>query len=151
MKIIFALLLILNSAIKAQPVKVVGIADGDTFTALFSDKHTERIRLHGIDCPESGQPFGNAAKQFTAQLVFKKNVILVKTDIDRYGRTIAMVNLPGNMVLQEELLKAGLAWHYTYYDKNPAWTKLENLARTKHAGLWQDKQAVAPWEWRRQN
>ena len=57
MKVIFVLLLIFNNVIKAQPVKVVGIADGDTFTALFADNHTERIRLHGIDCPETGQPF----------------------------------------------------------------------------------------------
>ncbi len=62
MKIILALFLILSNVIKAQEIKVVGIADGDTFTALFADKHTERIRLHGIDCPESGQPFGKAAK-----------------------------------------------------------------------------------------
>ena len=52
MKVIFVLLLIFNNVIKAQTVKVVGIADGDTFTALFADNHTERIRLHGIDAPK---------------------------------------------------------------------------------------------------
>jgi len=72
MKVIFVLLLIFNNVIKAQTVKVVGIADGDTFTALFADNHRERIRLQGIDCPETGQPFGKAVKQFTSSLIFKK-------------------------------------------------------------------------------
>jgi hypothetical protein len=50
MKVIFVLLLIFNNVIKAQTVKVVGIADGDTFTALFADNHTERIRLKLNSC-----------------------------------------------------------------------------------------------------
>jgi micrococcal nuclease len=150
MKVIFVLLLIFNNVIKAQTVKVVGIADGDTFTALFADNHTERIRLHGIDCPETGQPFGKAAKQFTSSLIFQKKVFLIKKEIDRYGRTIAIVKLPGNITLQEELLKAGLAWHYVYFDKNTEWSKLEGMARTQHTGLWNDKNQVAPWEWRKQ-
>ncbi len=48
--------------------KVVGVSDGDTITVLHSGKG-ERIRLHGIDCPEKRQPFGKRAKQFTWQLV----------------------------------------------------------------------------------
>ena len=91
---------------------MVGIADGDTFIALFADEHTERIRLHSIDRPETGQPSGTAAKQFTSSLIFQKKVFLIKKEIDRYGRMIAIVKLPGNITLQEELLKAGLAWHY---------------------------------------
>ena len=62
MKVIFVLLLVFNNVTNAQTVKVVGIADGDTFTALFADEHTERIRLHSIDCPETGQPSGKRAR-----------------------------------------------------------------------------------------
>ena len=62
----------------------------------------------------------------------------------------AIVKLPGNITLQEELLKAGLAWHYLYFDKNTEWSKLEGMARTQHKGLWNDKNQVAPWEWRKQ-
>ena len=86
MTVIFVLLLIFNDVIKAQTVKVVAIPDGDTFTALFADNHTERIRLRGIDCPERSQPFGKAAKQFTSSLIFQKKVFLIKKEIDRYGR-----------------------------------------------------------------
>ncbi len=53
--------------------RVVGVSDGDTITVLHSGKG-ERIRLHGIDCPEKRQAFGNRAKQFTSKLIFVKIV-----------------------------------------------------------------------------
>lgn len=36
--------------------KVIGVTDGDTITVLH-DRTPVKIRLHGIDCPESGQDF----------------------------------------------------------------------------------------------
>ncbi len=53
--------------------RVVGVSDGDTITVLHNGKG-ERIRLHGIDCPEKRQAFGNRAKQFTSKLIFVKSV-----------------------------------------------------------------------------
>ena len=46
----------------------MGLADGDTITMLRDDKTQVRIRLHGIDAPEGGQPFGTRAKQSTSDL-----------------------------------------------------------------------------------
>ena len=57
---------------------MVGISDGDTITVLHNGKG-ERIRLHGIDCPEKRQAFGNRAKQFTSTLVFGKAVTVIVT------------------------------------------------------------------------
>jgi len=54
----------------AFEAKIVGVADGDTLTILRDDKTTSRIRLHGIDTPEKGKPFGECAKQFTSDLAF---------------------------------------------------------------------------------
>ncbi len=59
--------------------KVVGVSDGDTITVLHNGKG-ERIRLHGIDCPEKRQPFGNRAKQFTSTLVFGKTITVQAED-----------------------------------------------------------------------
>ncbi len=65
----FSLALITSQTLAADFTgRVVGVADGDTITVLHSGKG-ERIRLHGIDCPEKRQAFGNRAKQFTAQQV----------------------------------------------------------------------------------
>lgn len=43
--------------------KVVGIADGDTLTVLDGSKTQHKIRLTGIDCPETSQAYGKKAKQ----------------------------------------------------------------------------------------
>ncbi len=70
--------------------RVVGVADGDTITVLHKGKG-ERIRLHGIDCPEKRQAFGKRAKQFTSTLVSGKTVTVHVLDRDRYGRTVGEV------------------------------------------------------------
>jgi micrococcal nuclease len=52
--------------------------------------------------------------------------------------------------LDKELLKAGLAWHYKQYSRDPELAKLEFQARSAKRGLWVEPDPVAPWEWRRQ-
>ncbi len=127
---------------------VVAITDGDTFTLLTKEKQRVKIRLHGIDCPERKQPFGQAAKQKLSDLVFNKNVRAEKTDIDRYGRTVAIIYDASNKCINEELLKDGLAWHYVKYDTNIYWEQLQNEAKQDKIGLWSDENATAPWNWR---
>ena len=90
--------------------KVVGVSDGDTITVMH-DGMAEKIRLYGIDCPEKRQAFGKRAKQFTSSMVFGRIVEAKPITTDRYGRTIAWIYFDG-ACLNEELLKAGLAWHY---------------------------------------
>ena len=97
--------------------KVVGVSDGDTMTVL-RDRTQVRIRLYGIDCPETGQDFGSRAKQFTADLAFGEVVKVVPRDRDRYGRIVADVVLPDGRVLNDELVKAGLAWWYRQHAQN---------------------------------
>ncbi len=55
----FSLALLTSQTLAADFTgKVVGVADGDTITVLHNGIG-ERIRLHGIDCPEKRQAFGN--------------------------------------------------------------------------------------------
>jgi micrococcal nuclease len=126
---------------------VVAISDGDTFTLLTSDQKQIKVRLHGIDCPESGQDFGSKAKIFLSSLIFSKKILIDDKGQDRYGRTIGVVYLDG-LNINEEMLKNGMAWHYKKYDKNPEWSELENSARLDKKGLWIQEGALPPWEWR---
>lgn len=129
--------------------RVVGITDGDTIRVLHNGREV-RIRLHGIDCPESKQAFGTRANQFTSEMVFDQVVHLRVRDIDRYGRTVAEVSLEDGRVLNRELLRAGLAWWYRHYaPHDTALEQLEREASEAKRGLWADPDPIAPWEWRK--
>ncbi len=88
--------------------RVMGVSDGDTITVLHKGKG-ERIRLHGIDCPEKRQAFGKRAKQFTSNLVFAKTVTVQILDRDRYGHTVGEVLLADGRSLNRELVRTGFA------------------------------------------
>ncbi len=109
----------------------------------------ERIRLHGIDCPEKRQAFGNRAKQFTSTLVFGNTVTVQVMDRDRYGRTVGEVLLPDGRSLNRELVKAGFAWWYwRYAPDDETLAQLEREARRTKRGLWADPNPIPPWQWR---
>jgi micrococcal nuclease len=146
---VFCLLLplVFPTLLFAWEGKVVGVTDGDTIKVIKDDRQI-KVRLAAIDTPEKGQPYGQAAKKFTADLVAGKVVKVWPTDTDRYGRTIAFVFVGGTDV-NKELLKAGLAWHYKQYSRDPELAKLEFEARSAKRGLWSEADPVPPWEWRR--
>jgi micrococcal nuclease len=129
--------------------KVVGVADGDTITVLHEGKG-EKVRLYGIDCPEKRQDFGQKARQFTSNMVFGKIVEVNTFDTDQYGRTVGTVII-GSQCTNEELIKAGFAWVYTRYCKQPfciKWQNLENEAHKNKVGLWSMPNPTPPWEFR---
>jgi endonuclease YncB( thermonuclease family) len=128
--------------------RVVGVADGDTITVLH-DGRAEKIRLYGIDAPEKGQAFGERAKQFTSGLAFGQTVAVRVRDHDRYRRTVGEVTLPDGRSLNEELVRAGFAWWYRRYSRDPRLAHLEQEARDAHRGLWADPHPVPPWDFRR--
>jgi micrococcal nuclease len=127
--------------------KCVGVTDGDTISVMHAGKAV-KIRLDGIDCPERGQDFGTRARQFTSAMVFGKQVEVLERDTDKYGRTVARVIVDG-MDVSVELVRAGLAWHYKQYSKDPVLAKAEVEARGAKRGLWAMPGAVPPWEWRK--
>lgn len=128
--------------------QVVGVTDGDSIKVMHDGK-AEKIRLIGIDCPEKRQPFGTRAKEFTSHLAFGQEVHVREKGRDRYGRTLAAVILPDGRSLNEELLKAGLAWWFRKYSKDLRLGELERQARVAKRGLWAEPHPVPPWEWRR--
>jgi micrococcal nuclease len=116
--------------------RVIGIADGDTITVLTPAKVQVRIRLNGIDAPETGQEFGSRAKQAASELAFGKAVTIHPLNTDRYGRTIADVTLPDGTVLNQELVRLGLAWWYRKYAPNDnRLAALEADAKSAKIGL----------------
>jgi micrococcal nuclease len=129
--------------------KVVGLSDGDTISVLREGKAV-KVRLHGVDTPEKAQAFGTQARKFTSDLVFQHDVTVVVQSTDRYGRFVGDVLLPDGRSLNQELVKAGMAWWYRPYAPNdPTLAQLEAEARTAKHGLWADAHPIPPWQWRK--
>jgi endonuclease YncB( thermonuclease family) len=148
--LLFSLLLGCNQETSdAFDGKVVSIADGDTFTMLTPDNKQVKVRLHGIDCPERAQPFGNVARQKLSDLAFGQQVQIDEMDKDRYGRTVAIAYNENGVCINKQMLKEGLAWHYKEYDDNPEWTAIEKQARQQKVGLWSQRNPTPPWNWRK--
>lgn len=134
--------------------KVVRVSDGDTIAILDENKSTYKIRFEGIDAPESKQDFGQKAKKHLSDLVFGKQVVVITSKVDKYGRFVGKVMLDGKDINLEQL-KSGFAWHYKKYadEQKEAdrllYAKTETEARTAKLGLWADASPTPPWDWRR--
>jgi endonuclease YncB( thermonuclease family) len=129
--------------------KVIGISDGDTLTVLKADRTQAKIRLHGIDAPETGQDFASRAKQAASALAFGQTVTIAPHGTDRYGRTVAEVVLPDGRSLNRELVRQGMAWWFRAYTPNDReLERLESEAREAKRGLWSQPNPIPPWDWR---
>ena len=148
--LLLCIFLLLPGKVGAESLagRVVKVIDGDTLDIL-QGRQTVRIRLNGIDSPETGQAYGKRAKQFALELAAQKLVKVEVFEKDRYGRSVGDVLLPDGRNLNREMVRAGYAWWYRKYSKDASLGKLEEEARLARRGLWQDKVPMAPWEWRK--
>lgn len=131
----------------AETFKVVSIIDGDTVDVLVN-RQPLRLRLSGIDTPEKGQPFGNAAKDALSKAIGGQYVQYVVRDTDRYNRSIADIYFRGVHV-NKWLVQKGLAWHYKAYSNDQELAQAEQEASAASRGLWADPRRIAPWNWRK--
>ena len=129
--------------------KVSKISDGDTFYVKTENSEKFKIRLIGIDAPESynvgkkfrKEYFGKEAKVFATNLLKNKKVKLTfdvqKTD--RYGRILAYAYLENGVFLNQYLVENGFAVVATFPPNIKfveVFTKAEKSARNKKLGLW---------------
>lgn len=147
-----------TSAPSTETWQVVRVADGDTIT-VRSGGRKEKIRFCGIDAPETkhgnqpGQPLGNESKANLQRLIDEANgqVQLAIIESDRYGRQVAEV-FAGGKFLQQEQVKAGLAYHYARYSGNcphrDAIVQAEAIAQSNRSGVWGGSYEK-PWDYRK--
>jgi micrococcal nuclease len=128
--------------------KVVTVIDGNTIEVATAENETYKILLHGIDCPELEQDYGDKAKRYLEKILLNKSVSVKIQGKDRLGNRLGVVILDGQGDPRHELLEEGLAWTS---EKNPV-EELEAIkekARGKGKGLWKDENPTAPWIFRR--
>ena len=88
-----------------------------------------------------------ASKKALSERVFGRDVVVVPRTKDKYGRTFRHVLVDGRDV-NLQMLEEGMAWHQKKYDRNARLARAEEDARAAKKGLWADREAVPPWEWR---
>ncbi len=155
----FALAALLFYALSApaqiyENVQVVKISDGDTITARTADGEQLRVRIAGIDAPESQQIYGAQSRLYLVSLLKDADPKLDCYKKDRYRRHICRVFVSGKDVGLEQV-KAGAAWWYREYAKEQTreerqrYESAEKTAIREKVGLWA-KEAVEPSQWRAQ-
>jgi endonuclease YncB( thermonuclease family) len=146
---------VLGLALAADPSPVLTgvvtrVVDGDTIDVKLSSGPI-RVRLYGIDAPESTQPGGGEATAYLVKRILHQTVDLEPVQQDRYDRLIAIVDL-GDEDINETMVQEGYAWAFRKYLKrsDTDYCYYEADARTAHLGLWSlpAAQQLAPWEYR---
>ncbi|WP_192841321.1 thermonuclease family protein [Falsirhodobacter sp. alg1] len=126
------------------------IIDGDTL-----DLNGERIRLYGIDAPESAQTCKTGAREWQCgaeatralvQMIGTQQVTCEKTDTDRYGRSIATCKA-GDVSINTWMVRNGWAVAYRQYG-GEIYGANEDAARNDRAGIWASSFDM-PWDWRK--
>jgi len=140
---------------------VINVVDGDTIDIDIPDgnNNSTRIRLWGIDTPETKNPkvgvmyFGPEAAEFARKLVLGKPITVYLDEGNntrgKYGRLLAYVKLPNDGFLNEVLLTEGFAYadvrfRHSLYHK---YGQLEASARSLKKGLWENVSREQLPEW----
>jgi micrococcal nuclease len=135
--------------------KTKSVHDGDSLTVTNHEAAQLAIRLYGLDAPEYKQAFGLQAKKKLQSLVSRKNVAIEQIDTDRYGRNVALVRTKDGELVNEAMVRSGLAWVYDQYctreDVCDRLRQAEAEARTAGRGLWAEANPTPPWEWRKEH
>ena len=145
MKIVYMFLLFI-SILFADPIKIIKIYDGDTITALTSQKEKIKIRLYGIDAPELKQPFGKASKRHLIDLISNKSLNINEKGKDKYGRTLAVL-YNGDQDINAQMVIDGYAWAYDKFSKD--YVAFQQNAQSLKKELWIDKDVVRPSDFRK--
>ena len=136
---------------------VRAVYDGDTVLLATREQNRLKVRLYGIDAPETakpntpGQPFGAVARRTLMYKVMGRQVSVEIMDTDQYQRAVGVIRYTGRDI-NREMVTEGMAWAYRQYLSGPyasEYIGAEESARSRHKGLWRDSTPLPPWEFRK--
>lgn len=136
---------------------VIKVHDGDTATLEIAQGRLLRVRFYGVDAPELAtedwpdQAFGRAAGAFMRKLLLHQRVSVRLTGERTYGREVGEIFVAERSA-SRELLRGGFGWWNTKYaPNNSVLARLEKTARMEKRGLWRDRAAIPPWQFRQRH
>lgn len=143
---------------------VTKVSDGDTIQVVTPEQTKLKIRLYGIDAPETpkinrqsgqvhqpGQPFSEESWKALKDKIMGKQVKLEILDIDKYRRMVCMVWLDGRNI-NLEMVREGFAEAFIEYLKPPyksEFMKAEQEARAGGKNIWSLLEHERPREFRK--
>lgn len=111
------------------------VMDGDT-VLLVREGHSEpvKLRIDGIDAPETCQPGGPEARDTLVVLALRQRVQVLEGGKDSYGRQVGRLSLDG-VDLGAEMVRRGMAWAYRFHTGKGPYAALQRQAQQQKAGL----------------
>jgi endonuclease YncB( thermonuclease family) len=152
-KYLILLLIITITPVYAEQYEatVIKVIDGDTIWIKKDNNHI-KVRLSYIDAPELKQNFGIRSRNFLSNLVLDKMIEVNTNKKDRYNRHLGEIyihNTKESIFVNAKMIKSGNAWVYKTYTNNPYLKNLEDYAKMKKKGLWNEQKIIEPWIFRR--
>lgn len=146
-------------ALDANEYRLSHASDGDSFELVDARNRKLRVRLYGIDAPESKQAYGGRSRSHLMKLMRGQKLLVRTMYKDNYQRSVAIVYLSRNgkadeLSINQQQVQAGMAWVYDYFctsDICNTWKLEEAMAQKQRLGLWQDSNPMPPWQWRKGN
>lgn len=139
-----------STQVSLKTYDVIKVVDGDTIDVSINGK-TERIRLIGINTPETVDPrkpvecFGREASDKAKVLLNGKKVYLesdvTQGELDKYSRLLRYVFLENGTNFNLLMIKEGYAYEYTYdtpYKYQTEFKEAQKEAEKAKSGLWGD-------------
>ena len=146
------------TATSIPTARITKITDGDTFWVTFASGNREKVRILGVDAPEtysSNSPdeydgitdtdclddWGNSATEFAIDTLSGKIVQVIADPLgderDRFDRLLAYIHVEGQD-FSSMLVKYGFARVYREYEysRKSVYIALEEIAKLNKAGLW---------------
>ena len=153
-----------QSTIRTVTGTVTKVSDGDTIHLTTPEQTILKVRLYGIDAPETdkidhktgkvnipGQPYGDESWKALESKIMGKKVKVDILDIDKYRRMVGIIYL-NDRNINLEMIREGYAEAFIEYLKEPyrsEFLKVEQEARSAKKGIWSLTEYERPGEFRK--
>ena len=153
-----------KAVIRTVTGTITKVSDGDTVHLTTPEQTKLKVRLYGIDAPETdkinnktgrvnipGQPYGEESMSALANKIMGRKVRVDILDIDKYRRMVGMIYLDERNI-NLEMIREGYAEAFVEYLEEPYKTeflKVEREARAAKKGIWSLPAYERPREFRK--
>ena len=118
------------------------VMDGDTVEVVREgQREPVKLRIEGIDAPESCQPGGRQAREALMVLALRKPVQVTDHGQDSYGRQIGRLSVDG-VDLGAEMVRSGQAWAYNFRTGKGPYAALQRQAEKQKKGIFATREAA---------